>query len=82
MHRTKVTSVTLSIARIPITSYPCSDGNDVDWPGYLPWVIYAGVAGLVGMVLFAIDFERRASPFEAALVLFVIAAYFLLWGNL
>jgi len=54
----------------------------VDWPGYLPWVIYAGVAGLVGMVLFAIDFERRASPFEAALVLFVIAAYFLLWGNL
>jgi hypothetical protein len=34
------------------------------------------------MVLFAIDFERRASPFEAALVLFVIAAYFLLWGNL
>ena len=78
----KVTSVTLSIAHTLITSYPCSGGDDVDWPGYLPWVVYAGVAGLVGTVLFAIDFERRASPFEAALILFVIAGYFLLWGNL
>lgn len=78
----RVTSVTLSIAHTPITSYPCSDGDDVQPPGYESWIVYAGVAGLVGMVLFAIDFERRASPFEAALILFVIAAYFLLWGNL